>query len=184
MRSNSRIGVFAALSVTLVTALATVACGGDGGSSGVCEATGTGTLVVAVVGLPASVTGKVTVTGPGGSQAVSGSQTFAGTAAGTYTVNAEKVTQSDPIVKTVYFATISSVTTCVSSGVTQTVTVTYGPIATSNKIWIAPSQLTVTTDPGNPTVPERVITSTNLGYGEDIALYPAPAALPLFSALP
>lgn len=45
-------------------------------------------------------------------------------------------------------------------------------------------QLDITTDPGNPTIPDRVFTSTNLGYGENMALYPAPANLPLPSALP
>jgi len=49
---------------------------------------------------------------------------------------------------------------------------------------LAPAQLTVTTSAGAPTVPERVITGSALGSAEDMAFYPAPAALPLYSALP
>ncbi len=48
----------------------------------------------------------------------------------------------------------------------------------------SPTQLTVSTNTGNPTVPETIITSTDIGYAADVAFYPAPAALPLFDALP
>jgi len=49
---------------------------------------------------------------------------------------------------------------------------------------LAPAQLTVSSGAGAPTTPERVIPASGLGSGEDIALFPAPAALPLYSALP
>jgi len=39
-------------------------------------------------------------------------------------------------------------------------------------------------DLGHPTVPDRVIASPQVNYTEDIAFYPAPAALPLSSAFP
>lgn len=49
---------------------------------------------------------------------------------------------------------------------------------------LSPAQLAVSTGSGAPTTPERVISSTSLGYAEDLAFFPAPAALPLYSALP
>jgi sugar lactone lactonase YvrE len=49
---------------------------------------------------------------------------------------------------------------------------------------LTPAQLTVTTDPGMPTMPDRVISGTTLGYGEDIVLYPAATGTPLVSANP
>lgn len=47
-----------------------------------------------------------------------------------------------------------------------------------------PTQLTASTTPGAPTVPERIITGTGLAYAGDVALYPAPAATPLYGRLP
>ena len=117
---------------------ATAACsGGADDSPGACSASGSGSLVVNVVGLPAGVNAKVQVTGPSGTQSLSGSQTFAGTAAGSYSITADKVTTPDPIVRTVYSATVSKSTVCVNG--TTTVTVTYAAIPTSNKIWISTS---------------------------------------------
>jgi len=49
---------------------------------------------------------------------------------------------------------------------------------------LTPGQLMVSSGGGAPTTPERIITSASIGYAEDVALYPAPAALPLYSALP
>ena len=49
---------------------------------------------------------------------------------------------------------------------------------------LTPGQLMVSSSAGAPTMPERIITSASIGYAEDVALYPAPAALPLYSALP
>ena len=116
---------------------ATAACSGGDGSPGACSTNGTASLVVTVVGLPAGVNAKVNVTGPSGTQSLTGSQTLAGTAAGSYSVTADKVTAPDPVVRTVYSATVSQSTVCVNG--TTTVTVTYAPISTSNKIWISTS---------------------------------------------
>ncbi len=100
-----------------------------------CSATAAaGTLVVNVVGLPASVTGKVTVSGPGGSQIVDATQTLTGLAAGTYTIAATRIVTPDPFVRTVYDATLSEATVCVGDAA-ATVTVTYAQIPTSNKLW-------------------------------------------------
>lgn len=128
-----------ALVLGLAGAALSVACGGSDGVS--CDASGTGTLVVNVVGLPAGVNANVTVTGPSGApQSLSAGKTLTGIAGGSYTIAAEKVTSPDPIVRTVYSATISvSGPTCVATGATQTVTVTYATIPTSNKIWVQTS---------------------------------------------
>ena len=49
---------------------------------------------------------------------------------------------------------------------------------------IAPEQLTVSTDAGDPTRPEVLITSADLGSVERIAFFPAASDLPLYHALP
>ena len=49
---------------------------------------------------------------------------------------------------------------------------------------LTPEQLTVSTGPGAPTTPERVIRGSDLGSAADPAFFPAPKGLPLFHALP
>jgi sugar lactone lactonase YvrE len=110
--------------------------GGTGDTGPACPATGTGTVVVNVSGLPAGASAKVVVTGPSGPSNVDATKTITGAGAGTYTVTADKVIVADPIVRTVYTATISSATFCLGSGLTQTLTVTYAAIPTSNKLWV------------------------------------------------
>lgn len=51
-------------------------------------------------------------------------------------------------------------------------------------IRLAQDQLDESSGPGNPTTPATVITSADVGYAQGFALSPAPAALPLFHALP
>jgi sugar lactone lactonase YvrE len=51
-------------------------------------------------------------------------------------------------------------------------------------IRLAEDQLDDSSGPGDPTTPATVITSADIGYAQNFALYPAPAALPLFHALP
>lgn len=51
-------------------------------------------------------------------------------------------------------------------------------------IRLAPGQLATSSTSGNPTVPETVIESSDLGSPGNLAIFPAPAALPLFHALP
>lgn len=51
-------------------------------------------------------------------------------------------------------------------------------------IRLSPAQLTVSTDAGDPTTPERIVASPDVGYVDNVAFYPAPASLPLYSALP
>lgn len=128
------------LATISAVAVLSCACSTDGdGAAATCNVSGAGTLTVTLVGLPSGVSGKVTVVGPAGTQTASASQTFAATAGGKYSVTADKVVQADPLVRTVFAAKVAPGSACVTGGATQTVTVTYAPIATSNKIWVAAS---------------------------------------------
>ncbi|WP_027882442.1 hypothetical protein [Meiothermus rufus] len=49
---------------------------------------------------------------------------------------------------------------------------------------LSSTQLTTSSTSGSPTTPERIITSTSIGSAGGLALYPAPAGLPLFHKLP
>lgn len=49
---------------------------------------------------------------------------------------------------------------------------------------LSPAQLGTSSTPGSPTTPERIITSSSIGSAHALALYPAPAGLPLFHKLP
>jgi sugar lactone lactonase YvrE len=49
---------------------------------------------------------------------------------------------------------------------------------------LSPAQLTASTTPGDPTTPEVVITSADLGSVARVGFFPAPANLPLFHSLP
>ncbi|WP_243455062.1 hypothetical protein [Meiothermus sp. CFH 77666] len=58
------------------------------------------------------------------------------------------------------------------------------PSANGRFARLSPSQLTVDSSPGSPTIPERIIEGSTLGNANSIVLYPAPANLPLFHRLP
>ncbi|HRN54713.1 MAG TPA: hypothetical protein PK788_14555, partial [Gemmatimonadaceae bacterium] len=50
---------------------------------------------------------------------------------------------------------------------------------------LAPSQLDASSTPAAPTVPQRVIASGSiLGFGDDVALFPAPTSTPLYHRVP
>lgn len=50
---------------------------------------------------------------------------------------------------------------------------------------LAPAQLDASSTPAAPTVPQRVIASGSiLGFGDDIAVFPAPAGTPLYHRIP
>jgi sugar lactone lactonase YvrE len=118
-----------------VVALLMSACGPGGGAG--CDPSGTGDLVVNISGLPGGVNAKVSVTGPSGfNQNLTASQTFTATAAGTYTVTADKVAQSDPLIRTAYSASVSGSPACVRNGQATTVSVSYAQIPSSNKLWM------------------------------------------------
>ncbi len=110
--------------------------GGEGGSAPTCAEGGTGTLEIVVTGLPAGVSADVTVSGPGGDRAATGSESIPGAATGEYDVTAGIVTTPDPIVRTAYAPTIDRSALCVADGASDTVTVTYTAIPSSNKLWL------------------------------------------------
>lgn len=118
----------------------TVGGGGAGGSEpgagGACSLDGSGTLEIVVNGLPADVAGDVLIDGPG-AVAVEDSETFEDVAAGEYTVIAARVFDADPIVRTVFDAVVSETDFCLADGTQRTLTVTYSPIPSSNKLWMA-----------------------------------------------
>ena len=155
------------------------ACGGGespsggGGESADCTVTGVGTLVVNVEGLPAGIAGKVAITGPSGPESLSQTRTFASAEAGSYTASAEKVTQPDPIVRTVYSPTLDVSTVCLGDAATQTVTVSYEAVPTSNKLWLSngnsPNNTTVegfaSESLGESGSPEATVAATSPGGG-------------------
>jgi sugar lactone lactonase YvrE len=49
---------------------------------------------------------------------------------------------------------------------------------------LSPTQLATSSTPGSPTTPERIISSASIGSAGGLALYPAPAGLPLYHRLP
>jgi streptogramin lyase len=108
--------------------------GGPSPDPGSCGATGSGTVSVVVRGLPAGVDANVTLTGRDGGLPItaSGDRVLG---AGAYTATAARVTKADPIVRTVYEPTVDATNFCLEGSKTQTVTITYAEIASSNKLW-------------------------------------------------
>jgi streptogramin lyase len=110
--------------------------GGGGGDAGTCAASGTGTVAIVVTGLPDGVAAKVKVMPPAGAATdATGSTTLADAAAGSYEVTAERVARPDAIVRTLYAPTVSSSSFCLEDASTETITVTYAEVPTSNKLW-------------------------------------------------
>lgn len=109
--------------------------GGEGGADG-CSLSGTGTLVVEVTGLPASVAAGVSLDGPD-PQNVTESQTYEGVGAGSYSLSAVRVFDTDPIVRTVFDPKLTEESFCLRDGTTHTLQVKYTAIPSSNKLWTA-----------------------------------------------
>jgi ligand-binding sensor domain-containing protein len=99
------------------------------------ESCATDSLAVTVSGLPDGVSAKVTVNGALDLSNLVGSETLK-LATGMYTVTADPVTMSDPIVRTAYKATVSAPNADVHCGSLLAVSVTYALIPTSNHLWI------------------------------------------------
>jgi len=114
---------------------ATGGFGGDGqaGAGPSCPAVGSGRLVIEVDGLPDDVAPRVSLDGP--TSITDGSGSLA-VDAGAYVATAERVYDEDPIVRTVYAATVGSPSFCVRDGETHTLKVTYAVIPSSNKLWL------------------------------------------------
>lgn len=95
---------------------------------------GSGTLAIAVTGLPPGAAAKVAYDGSSGRQPVTASSSVP-LPAGLYLVMADSVFVTDPIVGTVYKGAPSVPAPCVRPGQTVSVEVAYKPVATSNKLW-------------------------------------------------
>ena len=109
--------------------------GEDTGQAGGCAEDGSGTLVIEISGLPAEVDADVLITGPD-ELAVTAGDTLSDVAAGSYTVTAARVYDADPIVRTVFDATVTAPDFCLADGDSHTIEVTYAAIPSSNKLWM------------------------------------------------
>lgn len=149
-----RLAFFSSLSLlALVGAISTIGCsevttesanGDDSGTpdtdagadASACSTEGTGSIAIVVTGLPDGIDAQVKLTGPTGAPAdATGSKTLADQAAGTYEVTAARVAKPDPIVRTLYEPKVSTSSFCLEKTQTQTVTITYSEVASSNKLW-------------------------------------------------
>ncbi|HVY26049.1 MAG TPA: hypothetical protein VHB79_05830 [Polyangiaceae bacterium] len=108
---------------------------GDGNEGGGCSDTGTGTLVFEVSGLPDGVAPDISTTGAD-ELAVNEAGSLEDLPAGNYEVSAARVFDEDPIVRTVYDATVTAPSFCLADGDSHTVKITYKAIPTSNKLWM------------------------------------------------
>lgn len=105
------------------------------GAGGACSDSGTGTLVFEVNGLPDGVAPDISTTGAD-ELAVTEAGSLEELPAGSYAVTAARVFDEDPIVRTVYDATVTAPSFCLADGDTHTVKITYTAIPTSNKLWM------------------------------------------------
>jgi hypothetical protein len=109
--------------------------GADVGAGGGCAEDGTGTLVIEVTGLPDGVAPELSITGPDARE-IGEAGTLDDLGAGAYRVTAARVFDEDPIVRTVFDASVTGAAFCLGEGDTQTVTVDYSAIPSSNKLWM------------------------------------------------
>jgi hypothetical protein len=109
--------------------------GADVGAGGGCAEDGTGTLTIEVTGLPDGVTPEITITGPDTSGAA-GAGSLDSVSAGAYQITAARVFDEDPIVRTVFDASVTGGSFCLLDGDARTVTIDYAAIPSSNKLWM------------------------------------------------
>ena len=109
--------------------------GGEVASGGACSSDGTGTVIVEVSGLPEDVAPDVVFSGAH-DYAVVEAGPLEGIETGTYQVTAARVFDADAIVRTVYDATVTAPSFCLSDGDSHTVKVEYTAIPSSNKLWM------------------------------------------------
>ena len=90
---------------------------------------------VEIQGLPAGLVPVVELTGPGVSESLAESAEFSDLGAGSFQVEAADVFNEDPIVRTLFRATITPSEVCLADGESKTVIVTYAAHPASNKLW-------------------------------------------------
>jgi sugar lactone lactonase YvrE len=97
----------------------------------------TGSLSV-TINAPAGITPSVMVSGAGGyHETLTATQTLSGLAVGSYTVSAASVRKANPIVATVYRATVTGGAATVSAGATATASATYAAQPGSGALWVS-----------------------------------------------
>lgn len=107
----------------------------EGGAGGACSSDGTGTVVIEVTGLPDGVAPDVTLSGAHDYNLTEAGP-LEGAEAGTYTVTAARVFDTDPLVRTVFDATVKAPSFCLADGGSHTVKLEYAAIPSSNKLWM------------------------------------------------
>ncbi len=105
------------------------------GEGGGCASDGSAAVVVEISGLPTGVLADVLIEGPD-DLAVDEAGTLEGVAAGAYKVTAARVFDEDPIVRTVYDASVKESQFCLEAEGSRTIEVTYTAIPSSNKLWM------------------------------------------------
>jgi hypothetical protein len=111
------------------------AAGSGSDAGGACATDGAGTIVVEVTGLPDGVAPDIDITGPDelNAKEVGPLEHIKG---GSYTVTGNRVYDEDPTVRTVYDATVTTPSFCLADGASQTISVKYTAIPSSNKLWM------------------------------------------------
>lgn len=108
--------------------------GGEGGAG--CSLDASGTLVIRVTGLPEDVAPDLLVDGPDRLPLGAADATLEDVPSGQYTVTASRVFDADPIVRTVFDATITMPSFTLCDGAEHTIEVSYEAIPSSNKLWM------------------------------------------------
>lgn len=108
---------------------------GGAGSGANCLARGAGRIDIQIVGLPEGVDANLILTGPLGARALAASTVIEGIAAGPYTVAPVRVSDFDPIVRTVYEYADLETEFCVVDSATRTVSINYHAVPTSHRLW-------------------------------------------------
>jgi hypothetical protein len=109
---------------------------GSSGQGGGCALDASGTLVLEVTGLPSGVAPHVTIEGPDDLELDEADVTLSGVSSGDYAVTAARVFDDDPIVRTVFDATVTMPDFTLCDGGEHTIKVSYTAIPSSNKLWM------------------------------------------------
>jgi hypothetical protein len=110
--------------------------GGSGGEGGGCTLDATGQLVIEVSGLPGAVDPEVIIEGPDDLLVSRANDSIDGVTSGAYTASASRVFDADPIVRTVFDATVTMPDFTLCDGASHTIKVAYEAIPSSNKLWM------------------------------------------------
>ena len=110
--------------------------GGGAGEGGGCTLESTGTLVIEVSGLPEDVDPEVIIEGPDELLVSEANDAIEGVTSGAYAVTASRVFDADPIVRTVFEATVAMPDFTLCDGASHSIKVSYKAIPSSNKLWM------------------------------------------------